>query len=174
MVFCAKNKYYCKEQLTITVDNIPVDQVDKTKFLGVYIDSKLNWNPHIHYVANKISKSIGIICRARKVLNKDTLVTLYYTFIYPYLNYCCTVWGCSPPTHLSKLLILQKRIVRTISGKPKLFPSRDLFVDLRILPVDLLNKFKLCMFCFKYLNNELTVIFDNFITVGETGQTGIA
>ena len=91
MVFCAKNKQYSKEQLAITVDNIPVEQVDKTKFLGVYIDSKLNWNSHIHHVANKISKNIGIICRARKVLHKNTLVTLYYTFIYPYLNYCCTV-----------------------------------------------------------------------------------
>ena len=51
-----------------------------------------------------------------------------------------------------------------ISGKPRLFPSRELFINLRILPVDSLNKFKLSMFCFKYLKNELPNIFDNFFT----------
>merc|ERR1712237_137959 len=102
------------------VDNITVDLVYQTKFLGVFIDSKLSWTSHINHVASKISKSIGIITKARKLLNPKTLTGLYYTFIYPYLNYCCTVWGISPESHLSKLHVLQKRIVRIISGKPKL------------------------------------------------------
>ena len=32
-----------------------------TKFLGVIIDSKLNWAAHILYIKNKISKSIGMM-----------------------------------------------------------------------------------------------------------------
>ena len=31
---------------------------------------------------------MGIITKARKIVNKETLLTLYYSFIYPYLNYC--------------------------------------------------------------------------------------
>ena len=147
MIFCAKNKYYNKGETKLKVDSVPVEQVDETKFLGVYIDTKLNWSSHINHVANKISKNIGVITRARKVLNKKTLITMYYTFIYPYLNYCCTVWGSASSTHLSKLITLQKRIVRMISGKPRLFPSRELFINLRILAVDLLNRFKLILFC---------------------------
>ena len=165
MIFCAKNKNYNKDEIQLKVDSIIVEQVDQTKFLGVYIDSRLSWSSHISHVASKISKNIGIITRARKVLNKKTLTTLYYTFIYPYLNYCSTVWGSAPPTKLSKLLSLQKRIVRIISGKPKLSPSRELFTTLRILPVDLLNKFKLSIFCFKFLDGELPNIFDGFITI---------
>ena len=112
---------------------------------------------------NKL-KSIGIICRARKVLHKNTLVTLYYTFIYPYLNYCCTVWGTAAATYLSRLVILQKKIVRIISGKPRLFPTLGLFHNLGILRIDLLSKFKLSIFCFKYLNNELPGVFNGFVT----------
>ena len=39
------------------------------KYLGVIIDSKLNWIPHITYVKNKISKGIGIMFMARDYLN---------------------------------------------------------------------------------------------------------
>ena len=122
MVFCAKNKAYDSNELSIIVDNVIVDQVYQTKFLGVYIDSKLNWTTHINHVACKVSKNIGIITRARKIINQKTLTGLYYTFIYPYLNYCCTVWCTAARTHLSKLHILQKKINRIIFGKPRLYP----------------------------------------------------
>ena len=37
--------------------------VSTTKFLGIVIDNKLKWNDHIICIKNKISKSIGIICK---------------------------------------------------------------------------------------------------------------
>ena len=49
----------------IKINNISIDRVHSTKFLGVYIDSKLNWSEHIKYIRAKLSKSIGIICKAR-------------------------------------------------------------------------------------------------------------
>ena len=94
----------------------------------------------------KLQKNIGVITRARKVLGSKSLTGLYYTFIYPYLNYCCTVWGNAPTSYISKIHLLQKRIVRIISGRPRLSPSHDLFINLKILPIQHLNKFKLYMF----------------------------
>ena len=164
MIFCAKNKKYVKSELRIMVDNVIVEQAYETKFLGVYIDSKLNWTSHINHVANKVSKSIGIITRARKVLNRKTLTGLYYTFIYPYLNYCCTVWGIASKTHLEKLFILQKRIIRIISGKPRLFPTQGLFKSLNILSIFDLNSFKLSMFCYKIKTASLPIVFHDFVT----------
>ena len=67
MVFCAQNKKYNKNEIKITVDSIIVEQVDQTKFLGVFIDSRLNWTTHINHISKKISKNIGIITKARKV-----------------------------------------------------------------------------------------------------------
>ena len=155
---------YSKGELRIIVDNVTVEQVNQTKFLGVNIDSKLNLTAHIDHVATKISKNIGIITRARKFLNKKTLTGLYYTFIYPYLNYCCTVWGMAPTTHLSKLHKLQKGIVRIISGRPRLYHSSDLFKDLRILPIYELNTYKLAIFCHKWKFHSLPRIYDDFLT----------
>ena len=76
------NKNVPKPDLQIVIDDHKIDETDQTKFLGVNIDCKLNWKKHISYITGKIAKGIGVITKARKLLDKETLVTLYYTFIY--------------------------------------------------------------------------------------------
>ena len=44
--------------------------VNNNKFLGLIIDSKLNWSDHITYVKNKISKSIGRLTKIIRFLDK--------------------------------------------------------------------------------------------------------
>ena len=57
--------------LNIKIDNASIDEIEKTKCLGVIIDNKLNWNEHIAYIAGKLSRDIGMIIKARHYLNKD-------------------------------------------------------------------------------------------------------
>ena len=68
-------------------DNI-IYSASYLKYLGVIIDSKLNWIPHITYVKNKISKVIGIMFKARDYLNKKCLSNLYHIYIFTYLVSC--------------------------------------------------------------------------------------
>ena len=62
---------------TITLDNIAVQQVEVTKFLGVLLDQHLSWKYHIYHVAKKVSKTIGIISKARFFLSSQSLLSLY-------------------------------------------------------------------------------------------------
>ena len=62
-----------------------ITATDKLIYLGVIIDDKITWIPHITYGKNKVSKGIGIMFKARNSLKKNSLVNLYYSFIYPYL-----------------------------------------------------------------------------------------
>ena len=71
---------------TITLDNIAVQKVEVTKFLGVLLDQHLSWKYHINHVAKKVSKTIGIISKARFFLSSKSLLSLYYTLVYPYLS----------------------------------------------------------------------------------------
>ena len=54
------------DQYSLFLNNILIDRVKYTKFLGVIIDEKLNWTHHISNIKNKISEGFGIILRARK------------------------------------------------------------------------------------------------------------
>ena len=51
------------------------------KYLGVIIDTKLNWISHMTFVKNKVAKGIGIIRRARPLLNK-ALSKIFITHSY--------------------------------------------------------------------------------------------
>ena len=164
MVFAAKNKKVVGEEPKISIENRDIERVYKTKFLGVVTDSKLNWRCHIDYIANRISKNIGIIVKMKTVLNLKTAKDLYYSFIYPYLNYCCCVWGLACITYLSKLHIIQKRIARLILGKQKYYPSHGLFKELDMLSIYDINKCSLSMFCYKFNFGLLPDVFDNFFT----------
>ena len=43
MYFGRKN---VNPNFTIKINNVSIDQVESTKFLGIYIDDMLNWNSH--------------------------------------------------------------------------------------------------------------------------------
>ena len=55
ILFKAKSKKI-KEPLTLRINGEEIKQVSSTKFLGINIDSKLNWTQHIAYIQNKIPK----------------------------------------------------------------------------------------------------------------------
>ena len=77
----APNESWC---LTLSTDGESICEVQKTKFLGVIIDKKLTWKKeHIAFIAEKISGWMGMVIKARNFLNKEDLITVYYSFIYP-------------------------------------------------------------------------------------------
>ena len=89
---------------SIRMNDSIINSASHLKYLGVIIDSKLNWIPHITYVKNKISKGIGIMFKTRDYLNKNCLSNFYHTYIFPYLIYCIEVWGNASHCHLLLLL----------------------------------------------------------------------
>lgn len=98
----------------INTDGVDLDTVSEIKFLGLIIDSKLNWKSHIKHIQGKVSKTISIINKAKYYLDYHALLLLYYSLVFPYLTYCVVVWGNNYKSSLHPLIILQKRAVRII------------------------------------------------------------
>ena len=48
---------------TLNIDNVPLIVIDHAPFLGVIFHNSLKFNKHCEYMSNKISKSIGVLCR---------------------------------------------------------------------------------------------------------------
>ena len=134
--------------------------VEYTEFLGVYVDEKLSWKQHINYIKSKVSKSLGILSLCRKHFDKKTLVSLYYSFIYPLLIYSIEVWGSSCKTYLQCLWKLQKRCVRLISCSPYRAHKKRIFTQVGILSK--LYDMKVLLFVYKFLNVKLPKVFENF------------
>ena len=83
--------------------------IPAVKFLGVFIDSKLNFEYHIKYIRKKIAFSLFAINRAKKYLNEKALKTLYISLIHSNLTYCLIIWSSCKLSTLNPLIKLQKK-----------------------------------------------------------------
>lgn len=146
----------------VLIDNVPINRVYSAKFLGVTLDDKLTWNEHVTYIKSKIAKNIGLICKAKKVFSPSTLITLYFTLIYPYLLYCIEVWGNTNAYALDTLYKLQKKVLRVIDSAPKRTESKGLFTKYLILNVSQIFKYCVLVFMFKFIKNMLPSVFGEF------------
>ena len=114
--------------------------------MGIYIDEELSWKHHINHIASKISKMTGIMAKARHHLASKTLLTLYHTMIYPYLNYCNNIWGSTYPTRLLSIFKTQKKIVMTMTFSNYNDDTKPLFQSLKILNIYQLNTYLKAVF----------------------------
>ena len=142
-------------QLELILDDNILERVTRTKFWGVFLDEKLNWAQHVHHVANKISKGLGMLGRCRKFLSNDVLLLLYFSLIYPYLIYCSIVWGGACSSVINKIEVLQNRAVRLITRSPFRLSSSPLYKELHLLKMFDIYKLQVILFMYKCKNSFL-------------------
>lgn len=160
MIF-SNRKFNAPLNNNISIRNNPLTNVNSIKFLGFILDNRLHWDLHTKHISNKIAKGVGIIGKARKYLPQETLKTLYYSFIYPYLTYGIEVWGCIYRSLMLPILKLQKKVSRIITNAPYRTPSVTLFNQLGLIDIHKLYIFKICTFMFKVEKGKFPSIISN-------------
>lgn len=88
--------------------------VDNIKYLGVVIDSKLNFNLQLDMIRNKVSRGTGIIYSLRSYLPQSLLVKLYHGLIYPYLTQNIIIWGGVSVNKLRPIQVQMNQALRHI------------------------------------------------------------
>jgi hypothetical protein len=88
--------------LNIRIRNELISRKQTVKFLGMHIDEQLNWHEHIKFIKNKISSSLYAMRKVKNIISTRHLLTLYYSLIYPYIDYGITLWGTTHETHVNK------------------------------------------------------------------------
>ena len=85
--------------------------------MGIIIDDKLNWKPHLKYLTNKLRSITGAICRIRKSVPADLYLKIYKALFESHLTYGITVWGVALKDQPDdKLFIIQKHCIRVLFG----------------------------------------------------------
>ena len=87
--------------------------------------------------------------KLKEIVTKSTLRTLYFSFVFPYLDYNLLNWSSAYPTNLNCLKISNKKAVRTILSKKVRDHAAPLFKELDILPLDEMIKLKRGTFMWK-------------------------
>ena len=127
-----------KDKITplIRIHNDNPDPCNRTyKLLGLYLDEHLSFDYHCDHVYSKISQLNFIINRAKHFLPQKSLKTLYYALVHPHLLYCLPLYSCTSAKNISKLEIIQKKPIRTITNSKYTAHTSPLFNSLKIMPL---------------------------------------
>ena len=142
---------------------IKLERCKTAKYLGVILDEKLNWEPQIKHLKQKLSQSLGIIAKMQHYLNQKNMISLYYAFFYSHILYGILGWGSATQARKKSLQILQNRVLRVLnkSWKDKI-TNKSLFLNSKLFEIDDIYKYELGKFM--YLSNikALPEIFENY------------
>ena len=158
--------------VTLLMNKKALQQKDHVKYLGVLLDQHLSWKYHIKSVALKVSRGLGIIAKLKPFLRDNLIRTIYFSVVYSHLYYGIQAWGSADPTTLNKLVILQNKAVRILSGKqyfqiygqePGPLPSSEpLYKKLEILKINDIFELSISNFVYSTLTFESPAIFNNW------------
>ena len=122
---------------------------------------QLKWKEHVNFVAKKISRLTGILCKARHFVTRSLLKSIYYALIYPNIFYGNVVWANAYQSHLEKIYKLQKKLVWIITFKEYNHSSKPLFDNLKILDVYQVNYYTIAILMKRFSNNLLPISLKN-------------
>ena len=153
------------KKLKPTVHIKDIEYKSIIKYLGIYLDDKLNWNMQIKHVNNKIAKNIGIIYKLRNYFKLRMLRQLYYNLIFPYITYGLLSWGNTYKSKLTKIYTKQNKAIRTIFFA-KSRENADIYYNILDI-LNLENVFKLKSACLIYRicnsPSDLPEAFSNYV-----------
>jgi len=131
-----KTKKYVDTNFSVQINNRLLPRTECVKYLGVIIDDKLNWKPHVTLVEKQVSKASGIICKLRHYILFRSLKPVCYSLVYPHLQYAITSWGSSSFSALNTLNIIHNKLVRIMTFSKFNTNVCKLYEDTQILNID--------------------------------------
>lgn len=108
----------------------PVNNPASVKFLGIHMDSKLTWEPHIKYVSSKLSRVIHLLRSLSGVVPMKYLRTAYFSFFHSIISYGLILWGNA--SQINDVLLIQKKALRIITNSSYLEHCKPLFINQKI------------------------------------------
>ena len=70
-----------------------IKNTDQVKFLGLWIDRKLQWTMHTNTLLMKLKQNTNLLKIGNKFLNKLSKKLVYYAHIYSHITYGILIWG---------------------------------------------------------------------------------
>jgi hypothetical protein len=113
----------------------PIELVNTLRYLGVTLDPRLTWRPHIVQVRKTASQRRGVLgslLSRRSGLSIRNGVLLYKQLLRPMLDYACPIWKCAAHSYFKQLQALQSKCLRIATGAPWYISSRQIHEDLGV------------------------------------------
>lgn len=102
------------ENISIQINNQDIRRVESTKYLGIYIDQAMKWETHVNYITKKTRYLLFVFAKLNKLLSQESMLIIYHALFNSIVSYGILAWGGAYNGVMSKLISLQKRIIKIV------------------------------------------------------------
>ena len=115
-----------------SIDGTAIERVSAMRDLGVLLDEKLTFGPHIDSIVLKANTSLGLLMRSfqtgkngrslRDLSCRDqkAIVSTYCANVRSVLEYCSVIWGGAAEVHMKRVERIQHKFLMWLCGRCRL------------------------------------------------------
>ena len=89
-------------------------RVKSVKYIGLYLDEKLNWHDHVNYINQKLVRLNGAFSYISQFIHRNQIMQLYYAYVFPYIKYGIEIYGSCAKYTLNKIQATQTRLLKLL------------------------------------------------------------
>ena len=142
-----------KKEIHLEIEGIEISLPNNTKFLGLWLDSHLNWSLHLSKLFTKLKRNKALLRLGKNFLSEMARKLVYYSHINSHIQYGFLLWGNNINNEqLNKLQKIQTECLQLIVPLNK---TGNLNKELGILKIKYMIKLENYKFGYKLDNNLL-------------------
>ena len=133
MMFGNQKKIDQLPKFEIKVENLPLSVTPSYKYLGITLDSQLNYNTHVQQVITSVANKLRQFRRMRFFLDTKTATLIYKNMILPVLEYGDIFMVGTSVENRKRLQILQNKGLRCALNKDRTTSREELHTEADLL-----------------------------------------
>ena len=148
-------------KFTNFIDDTSIMSVKSCRDLGVIIDSKLSFVPHIQEIVEKAKQRMALLLRTFLTKDPHCLMSAFKSYILPIVDYCSQIWS---PHHL-KYILLVESVQRVFTKRIPCLKSSSYGERLAFLEITTLERRRLdadLILCYKILHGIISGPLDKY------------
>jgi len=151
------------DELTIECNEVTftIKECKETKYLGLILDSKLNFKSHVDYIIRKVMKRIGAMYRSKTLLPIKYRKMFANALMLPQFDYLDTIYCRAGKTKLAELDTLYKKVAKIALNVPQTESSLNVYRDMKWLPLHLRRQLHLSNYMFRIIHDNCPTNFMN-------------
>ena len=114
-----------------------VNNVNRFKYLGIFISSGFTWTNHVEYIAGKINQRLGLLNHIKHLLPFSAHLLFYNSLVMPLFDYADLVWGDKHNVILmTSLQVLQNKAAKIILDRRLYSSAKHALAILKWVPLE--------------------------------------
>ena len=123
MVFGSRQKVKKAKNATVSIGIDKLALVPSFKYLGMTLDSTLNYNQHMMSIIRTILHKLHLMSKMKRYMGNSTAISIYKSMLLPYFDYADIIFDKANAGSLKKLQTLQNKCLRVCLGRERRFST---------------------------------------------------